>query len=124
MARPNGGGQTTGPRHSRAGRGGDDHRREQDRDRRQSVSIRIAPRPTTWRSSGTSREESLLSLALFYKDIDSFVQIIRTTDNFSQQHARPAGQRRAAACGAAIPDRRRAWPAGSSACRPTPTAAT
>ncbi len=48
--------------------------------------------------------ESLLSLALFYKDIDSFVQIIRTTGDFSQNPLGLPDSVALATCGAAIPD--------------------
>ncbi len=48
--------------------------------------------------------ESLLSLALFYKDIGSFVQIIRTTGDFSENPLGLPDSVALATCGAAIPD--------------------
>jgi iron complex outermembrane recepter protein len=48
--------------------------------------------------------ESLVSVALFYKDIDSFVQIIRTTGDFSQNPLGLPDSVALAACGTAIPD--------------------
>ncbi len=48
--------------------------------------------------------ESLVSLALFYKDIDSFVQIIRTTGDFSENPLGLPDSVALATCGAAIPD--------------------
>ena len=62
-------------------------------------------------------QESLLSLALFYKDIDSFVQIVRATDNFTGNPLGLPDSVALAACGATIPTRpRRVSAAGSSAC--------
>ncbi|MBL8267175.1 TonB-dependent receptor, partial [Steroidobacter sp.] len=49
-------------------------------------------------------EDSLLSLALFKKDIQSFVQIVRATDNFSNNPLGLPDSVALAACGAAIPD--------------------
>ncbi|HEY0682624.1 MAG TPA: TonB-dependent receptor [Steroidobacter sp.] len=49
-------------------------------------------------------EDSLLSLALFMKDIDSFVQIVRSTDNFSNNPLGLPDSVAIAACGTAIPD--------------------
>jgi TonB-dependent receptor len=49
-------------------------------------------------------EDSLLSLALFMKDIDSFVQIIRNTDTFSNNTLGLPDSVALAACGTAIPD--------------------
>ena len=40
-------------------------------------------------------DEALLSVALFHKDIESFVQTMRETHAVLDQHARPARQRRA-----------------------------
>jgi TonB-dependent receptor len=48
--------------------------------------------------------EALVSVALFYKDIDSFVQIIRTTGDFSTNPQGLPDSVALAACGAAIPD--------------------
>lgn len=49
-------------------------------------------------------KDSLLSLALFQKDIGSFVQIVRTTDTFSNNPLGLPDSVALAACGAAIPD--------------------
>jgi iron complex outermembrane recepter protein len=49
-------------------------------------------------------EDSLLSLALFQKDIDSFVQIIRSTDSFSNNTLGLPDSVAIAACGTAIPN--------------------
>lgn len=49
-------------------------------------------------------EDSLLSLALFMKDIDSFVQTIRSTDSFSNNTLSLPDSVALAACGTAIPD--------------------
>lgn len=49
-------------------------------------------------------EDSLLSLALFQKDIDSFVQIIRATDDFQNNPLGLPDSVALAACGTAIPD--------------------
>lgn len=49
-------------------------------------------------------EDSLLSLALFMKDIDSFVQIVRATDNFSNNPLNLPDSVAIAACGTAIPN--------------------
>jgi TonB-dependent receptor len=49
-------------------------------------------------------EDSLLSLALFQKDIDSFVQIVRATDDFSNNPLGLPDSVALAACGTAIPD--------------------
>jgi TonB-dependent receptor len=49
-------------------------------------------------------KDSLLSLALFMKDIDSFVQIIRSTDSFSNNTLGLPDSVALAACGTAIPD--------------------
>lgn len=48
--------------------------------------------------------ESLLSLALFYKDISSFVQTIRSSDSFSNNSLGLPDSVALAACGTAIPD--------------------
>ncbi|HKE42988.1 MAG TPA: TonB-dependent receptor [Steroidobacteraceae bacterium] len=48
--------------------------------------------------------EALVSLALFYKDIDSFVQIIRTTGDFAENPLGLPDSVAIAACGTAIPD--------------------
>ena len=94
MARPNGGGQTTGLGILAPGAAVDDRRREQDRDRRQSgarsvsrqvvrprvrVVLRARTRCCRWRCSRRTSS--------------SFVQIVRCIGQFLQQHARPAGQR-------------------------------
>ncbi|WP_116808820.1 TonB-dependent receptor [Steroidobacter cummioxidans] len=49
-------------------------------------------------------KDSLLSLALFQKDIDSFVQIIRSSGNFSSNTLGLPDSVALAACGTAIPD--------------------
>ncbi|MBL8268407.1 MAG: TonB-dependent receptor [Steroidobacter sp.] len=49
-------------------------------------------------------KDSLLSLALFKKDIQSFVQIVRATDSFSNNPLGLPDSVALAACGAAIPD--------------------
>ncbi|MFC4309826.1 TonB-dependent receptor [Steroidobacter flavus] len=49
-------------------------------------------------------EDSLVSLALFQKDIDSFVQIIRSTGDFSTNTLGLPNSVAIAACGASIPD--------------------
>jgi TonB-dependent receptor len=49
-------------------------------------------------------KESLLSLALFYKDIDSFVQVVRQTGDFSENPLGLPDSVALAACGTAIPD--------------------
>ncbi|GFE78734.1 TonB-dependent receptor [Steroidobacter agaridevorans] len=49
-------------------------------------------------------EDSLLSLALFMKDIDSFVQIIRATDDFQNNPLGLPDSVALAACGTVIPD--------------------
>ena len=49
-------------------------------------------------------EDSLLSVALFMKDIGSFVQIVRTTDDFSNNTLGLPDSVALAACGTAIPD--------------------
>ena len=49
-------------------------------------------------------EDSLLSLALFMKDIDSFVQVIRSSDSFSNNTLGLPDSVALAACGTAIPD--------------------
>jgi len=49
-------------------------------------------------------QDSLLSLALFYKDISSFVQTIRSTDSFSNNSLGLPDSVALAACGTAIPD--------------------
>jgi iron complex outermembrane recepter protein len=49
-------------------------------------------------------EDALVSLALFQKDIDSFVQIIRSTDSFSNNTLGLPDSVAIAACGTAIPD--------------------
>jgi TonB-dependent receptor len=48
--------------------------------------------------------ESLLSLALFMKDIDSFVQTVRTTDSFSNNTLGLPDSVALEVCGAGIPD--------------------
>ena len=93
MARPNGGGQTTGLGILAPGA---------------AVSIAGAnktvnagnPELNPYRAKAYDlafewyfAKDSLLSLALFHKDIGSFVQIVRATRQLLQQHARPAGQR-------------------------------
>ena len=72
------------------------------------------------------RRGSLLSLALFYKDIEQLrADHPLARDNLLQQYARSAGQRCARRPAAPrFPIRRRVSTAGSSTCRPTPTAAT
>jgi iron complex outermembrane recepter protein len=49
-------------------------------------------------------QDSLLSLALFYKDISSFVQTIRTSDTFSNNSLGLPDSVALAVCGTAIPD--------------------
>jgi TonB-dependent receptor len=49
-------------------------------------------------------EDALVSLALFQKDIDSFVQIVRSTDNFSNNGLGLPDSVAIAACGTIIPD--------------------
>jgi iron complex outermembrane recepter protein len=49
-------------------------------------------------------QDSLLSLALFYKDISSFVQTIRSSDSFSNNPLGLPDSVALAACGTAIPD--------------------
>ena len=49
-------------------------------------------------------KDSLLSLALFQKDIDSFVQVIRSSGNFSSNTLGLPDSVALAACGTAIPD--------------------
>jgi iron complex outermembrane recepter protein len=49
-------------------------------------------------------EESLLSVALFYKDISSFVQIVRLSGTFSENPLGLPDSVAIAACGTAIPD--------------------
>ena len=49
-------------------------------------------------------EDSLLSLALFRKDIDSFVQIVRSSDDFQNNPLGLPNSVAIAACGTAIPD--------------------
>ncbi len=49
-------------------------------------------------------KDALLSLALFKKDIDSFVQIIRSSDSFSNNTLGLPDSVALAACGTAIPD--------------------
>ncbi|WP_217705175.1 TonB-dependent receptor [Peristeroidobacter soli] len=49
-------------------------------------------------------EDSLVSLALFQKDIDSFVQIIRSTGDFSTNTLGLPNSVAIAACGTSIPD--------------------
>jgi iron complex outermembrane recepter protein len=49
-------------------------------------------------------EDSLLSAAVFYKDITSFVQIIRSTDNFSNNTLGLPDSVALGVCGTAIPD--------------------
>ncbi len=48
-------------------------------------------------------EDSLLSLALFYKDVGSFVQIIRSSDNFSNNTLGLPDSVALNTCGAAVP---------------------
>lgn len=48
-------------------------------------------------------KDSLLSLALFYKDIGSFVQIVRGTDNFSNNTLGIPDSVALSTCGAAVP---------------------
>jgi TonB-dependent receptor len=48
-------------------------------------------------------KDSLVSLALFWKDIDSFVQIIRSTDNFSNNTLGLPDSVALNTCGAAVP---------------------
>ena len=48
-------------------------------------------------------KDSLLSLALFYKDIGSFVQVIRSTDNFSNNTLGLPDSVALNTCGAAVP---------------------
>jgi TonB-dependent receptor len=49
-------------------------------------------------------EDALLSLALFHKDVGSFVQTIRTSDSFSNNPLGLPDSVALAACGTAIPD--------------------
>lgn len=49
-------------------------------------------------------KDSLLSLALFQKDVESFVQIVRATDDFSNNTLGLPDSVAIAACGTAIPD--------------------
>jgi TonB-dependent receptor len=49
-------------------------------------------------------EDSLVSVALFYKDIGSFVQIVRTSDSFQNNTLGLPNSVAIAACGTAIPD--------------------
>jgi iron complex outermembrane recepter protein len=49
-------------------------------------------------------QDSLLSLAVFYKDISSFVQTIRSSDSFSNNSLGLPDSVAIAACGTAIPD--------------------
>lgn len=49
-------------------------------------------------------QDSLLSAAVFYKDITSFVQIVRTSDNFQNNTLGLPNSVALAACGTAIPD--------------------
>jgi iron complex outermembrane receptor protein len=57
-------------------------------------SIRSEPRPTTCRWNGTSSRVSLLGVAVFRKDIGSFVQTLQTNTGPSPATVRPARQRR------------------------------
>ena len=49
-------------------------------------------------------EDSLISVALFYKEIDSFVQTVRSTDSFSNNTLGLPDSVALAVCGTAIPD--------------------
>ena len=69
-------------------------------------------------------QDSLVSLALFKKDIDSFVQIVRASDTFSNNTLGLPDSVALAACGTTIPGSGRVpRRAGSSTCRPIPRAA-
>jgi TonB-dependent receptor len=104
MARPNGGGQTTGLGILAPGA---------------SVGIAGANKTVTagnpelnpYRANTFDvgfewyfAEESLISVALFYKDIKEFVQIVRSTDSFSNNTLGLPDSVALAACGTAIPD--------------------
>jgi iron complex outermembrane receptor protein len=88
MARPDLGSLTPGAAFSVSGAGRSGQRRQPEPG---PVS---APPPTTSRSNGTSPSPALLSVALFRKDIDSFVQNAADQPPPSPATLRPARQRR------------------------------